>query len=425
MNSAKVNFRSRIPVVLLLLVLFLLLTPASIVQGDELLPEGSSSLDSTPTETLSPFEEGDLYTIPENPVEAVMDSIDEVLNPDPAPQDPPEEGEPPNESPPPADNSSGSESDQSSAGGSIRYSGSEPYRAQSNPVGSSESSLSESMPASAAQPRNPVALHRFLTANYEIPPKSRTSDGSRSTQPVLKLLKKANASPSLIAKILAPFPVAGPASYGDDWGNPRHDPAFHLHEGTDIFAERGTPVIAAVNGILSRLTRGGQIGGNSFRLTGPDGTYYYYSHLDGFISSIREGMSVTEGQVLGFVGTSGNAEGGAAHLHFEIHPNGGSAVPPVPYLDRWLEEAMTAGRALQASAARGNQVTRALSAAGEGASDLAKTAVRSIDVKGVSARSGAIGWGLVLLAGSAILGVSRRRVSGYSPVAEDWLAGKE
>jgi hypothetical protein len=114
----------------------------------------------------------------------------------------------------------------------------------------------------------------------------------------------------------------------------------------DVFADRGTPVLAAADGIVSHSNPAGA-GGLALRLTTADGTYYYYAHLDRIATGARAGARVSKGDVVGFVGTTGNAEGGMPHLHFEIHPDGGAAVPPVPYLDRWLADAMDAARALQ------------------------------------------------------------------------------
>ena len=172
--------------------------------------------------------------------------------------------------------------------------------------------------------------------------------GSRSTAAVLALLEDLHLPPATLAQILAPFPVAGAASYSDDWGAPRLTPRPHAHEGVDVFAAKGTPVIAAADGTVTRQSSSGA-GGLSVKLAGKDGTSYYYAHLERIASAIKQGARVTKGQVLGFVGTTGNAEGGPPHLHFEIHPDGGAAVPPVPYLDRWLADATETARALKAA----------------------------------------------------------------------------
>lgn len=175
--------------------------------------------------------------------------------------------------------------------------------------------------------------------------------GPRSTRDILEAMGAAGDFPGTIARTLAPFPVAGPATYGDDFGAPRHVPSLHDHAGTDLFAPRGTPVIASADGTIGNVGTDTAIGGNSLKLLTADGTYFYYAHLDGFAAGIADGTTVELGQVLGFVGDTGNALGTPPHLHYEIHPGGGEAVNPVPYLDRWLANA----RAAAASLAGANQ----------------------------------------------------------------------
>ena len=118
-------------------------------------------------------------------------------------------------------------------------------------------------------------------------------------------------------------PVVG-ASFFNDYGFPRSGDRFH--EGTDMFAPRGTPVVAPVSGRVEFTI--GAIGGLQFKLFGDDGATYIGSHMDSFGAS----GNVTAGTVIGAVGDSGNAKGSNPHLHFEIHPDDGVAVNPYPYL---------------------------------------------------------------------------------------------
>jgi murein DD-endopeptidase MepM/ murein hydrolase activator NlpD len=121
------------------------------------------------------------------------------------------------------------------------------------------------------------------------------------------------------------FPVAGPHAYSNDWGDPRD--GGRRHQGNDIFALRGTPVVAVVSGSV-RAHRSGNAG-KMLYLYGSDGNTYEYMHLDGF--AVSEG-SVSAGQVIGYVGSTGNARGGSPHLHFEIHPGGGGPINPYSIL---------------------------------------------------------------------------------------------
>lgn len=155
------------------------------------------------------------------------------------------------------------------------------------------------------------------------------------------------------------FPVAGPADYSDDWLEPRFGPPFHLHQGTDIFADRGTPVRAPFAGSV-RYEDGG-LGGKAAYVTTPDGTFYYMAHLDRY-GKFGSGAAVKQGDIVGYVGDTGNAAGGATHVHFEVHPRGGAAVDPKPILDGWLTDAINSASALLAANSVG--VSRAVTGAG-------------------------------------------------------------
>ena len=188
--------------------------------------------------------------------------------------------------------------------------------------------------------------------------------GARSTKPLLDALRPMqdlglSAEEAAIAGF-GHFPVAGMADYRDDWWEARFGPPFHLHEGTDIFGARGTPVRAPYAGVV-RYEDGG-LGGKGAYVTQPDGTFYYMAHLDGFAKNLRNGSAVKQGEVVGYLGDSGNALGGTPHVHFEIHPRGGAAVNPKPFLDAWLNEAINNASALLAANSVG--VSRAVTGAG-------------------------------------------------------------
>jgi hypothetical protein len=133
------------------------------------------------------------------------------------------------------------------------------------------------------------------------------------------------------------FPIAGPAKYSHDWLYPRYGPGFRFHLGTDVFAAAGTPVRAPVDGI-ARSANGG-LGGLTVKVYMPDGTYFYLAHLAGLAEGFVDGMAVSTGDIVGYVGDSGNARGGAPHLHLGIYPRGGPPIDPKPVLDRFLAEA--------------------------------------------------------------------------------------
>ena len=129
------------------------------------------------------------------------------------------------------------------------------------------------------------------------------------------------------------FPVAGPRSYSDTFGAPRmFGTAYaHLHQGTDIFAAQGTPLVAVERGVLIKVGTD-VLGGIKLWLVGASGTRYYYAHLSAFAEGTAENKVVPAGEVIGYVGNSGNAATTPPHVHFEVHPGGGAAVNPYPLL---------------------------------------------------------------------------------------------
>ena len=128
------------------------------------------------------------------------------------------------------------------------------------------------------------------------------------------------------------FPVHAGYSYSNDWGAPRQHTG--KHEGNDIFAPTGTPVLAVADGRLSRVgTR--KIPGNRLWLKTEQGDTLFYGHLSAFAEDARNGAEVRAGDVVGFVGSTGDAERTPPHLHFEIHPRGGEATNPYPFLRAW------------------------------------------------------------------------------------------
>jgi murein DD-endopeptidase MepM/ murein hydrolase activator NlpD len=115
------------------------------------------------------------------------------------------------------------------------------------------------------------------------------------------------------------FPVFGTASFGDSFGGPRADIPSGWHHGEDIFAPRGTPVLAVADGTVYSVGFI-PIGGYRLWLRDESGNQFYYAHLSAYSPLAVEGKHVEAGDVIGFVGDTGDAEGGSPHLHFEIHP---------------------------------------------------------------------------------------------------------
>jgi murein DD-endopeptidase MepM/ murein hydrolase activator NlpD len=136
------------------------------------------------------------------------------------------------------------------------------------------------------------------------------------------------------------FPVYGTADYGDGFGNVRKDVPNGWHHGDDILAPLGAPVLAVAHGVVFKVGFE-KIGGRRLWLRDDRGNEFYYAHLSAYSPFAVDGAIVNAGDVLGFVGNTGDAEGGPFHLHFEIHPVGllglgyDGAVDPTTYLDSW------------------------------------------------------------------------------------------
>ncbi len=141
------------------------------------------------------------------------------------------------------------------------------------------------------------------------------------------------------------FPVVGEVSYIDDFGGRRPGGP---HQGNDLVAARKSPAVAAESGTVKYWTTS-RSAGCMLYLYGESGTIYYYIHLNNDLTSrndnrgkcirgvaytVKNGARVAPGQQIGYVGNSGDADGAMSHLHFEVHPGGGHAVSPYPYLQK-------------------------------------------------------------------------------------------
>jgi len=147
--------------------------------------------------------------------------------------------------------------------------------------------------------------------------------------PYLKGMLYAMRLASMPAPAALPVPVRGvvPRALRDTWHGARSE--GRRHEGIDIFAKRGTAVVAATEGIVLRVGTN-RLGGQVVWVLGPGGQRHYYAHLDRY-ADIANGQRVRPGSVLGYVGTTGNAKGTPPHLHYGIYEAGG-AINPYPML---------------------------------------------------------------------------------------------
>jgi hypothetical protein len=172
---------------------------------------------------------------------------------------------------------------------------------------------------------------------------------ARKLFPLLCLLAFVGSASASSNKGVPPliFPVVGETHYIDDFGQPR---AGGPHQGNDLMAAKKSPAVAVEAGKVKFWTTSAAAGCMLY-LYGDSGTTYLYIHLNNDVTmkndnrgkcapgtayapDLKNGAHVAAGQLVGFVGDSGDADGIASHLHFEVHPNDGAAVSPFRYLQR-------------------------------------------------------------------------------------------
>jgi murein DD-endopeptidase MepM/ murein hydrolase activator NlpD len=165
-------------------------------------------------------------------------------------------------------------------------------------------------------------------------PNLRPQSGGKTKPQPLKVQPKLTAGRYV-------FPVYGPTSYIDTFGAKRADVTYH--HGNDIFGSLGQPLVACTDGIVFSVGFN-KVGGNRLWIVDKAGNQFYYAHLSAFALNAVNGSHVKAGQVIGFMGNTGDAEGTPYHLHFEIHPVSflylgyDGAVDPTPYLNAWQHQ---------------------------------------------------------------------------------------
>ena len=153
------------------------------------------------------------------------------------------------------------------------------------------------------------------------------------TKPVILPQSQMNRLKAMSMPNRLPIPVDGIKSKNltDTWGASRS--SGRAHEGSDIMASRGTKVYSTTDGVITSL-KSNNLGGKVIWLIGPSGAYHYYAHLNDHKRGLQEGDFVQQGDLLGYVGNTGNARHTAPHLHYGLYLNGKGrgAVNPYPYL---------------------------------------------------------------------------------------------
>jgi murein DD-endopeptidase MepM/ murein hydrolase activator NlpD len=209
--------------------------------------------------------------------------------------------------------------------------------------------------ATASPPVAPPATPAVTVPSRPVVPASapREPGGSPILGAPPELVRPAPAVSAQLTSGGYVFPVFGPSSFGDTFGAPRADVASGWHHGEDIFAPLGTPLLAVADGTVFSVGWN-DIGGWRLWLRDAAGNEFYYAHLSAYSSLAVNGRHVKAGDVLGFMGKTGDAIHSVVHLHFEIHPVGllslgyDGAVAPYPFLTAWRraqDVSFDAGRA--------------------------------------------------------------------------------
>jgi hypothetical protein len=151
-----------------------------------------------------------------------------------------------------------------------------------------------------------------------------------------KALLAAGVDPDQAARLAyGKFPVAGPAHWVDDWYAPRFTgTTFRFHLGLDLIADYGTPLRAPADGVAK--IDNNPLGGLAVKVVQPDGTFYYLAHMSALAEGLTEGTPLHTGDLIGYVGQSGDATG--PHCHFGIYQAGTTPIAPKPLVDQWVAD---------------------------------------------------------------------------------------
>lgn len=189
--------------------------------------------------------------------------------------------------------------------------------------------LTEQRRQADAARREVEAVHRALTADMaalnKLLGRLAALDNARAAR---RGARASRSAPRLNGRYAC---LVGPTRYyRDTWGAPRSGGRRHM--GTDVMAPMGSPSYAVTSGVIRRLSYSSN-GGRQVYLRGDDGNVYFYAHMQSY--AVRTGQRVAVGELIATVGASGNASESAPHVHFEVHPGGGSPVNPYPYVRRF------------------------------------------------------------------------------------------
>ncbi len=204
--------------------------------------------------------------------------------------------------------------------------------AKAEPAATTASLPSEDDDWSQLKAQMRIDLNRYNSREIASIPLTTSAPASAQSRD-REFNERAKAMFAPISRMPLRLPVVGvrASMLDDSWHAPR-DGGARVHKGIDIFAPKGTEVVAVVDGVISFI--GDQkLGGHCIWLTTENGASFYYAHLDRWAPGLYEGMEVQAGDLVGFVGNTGNARYTPSHLHFGINEND-EMVNPYPLLTR-------------------------------------------------------------------------------------------
>ena len=180
---------------------------------------------------------------------------------------------------------------------------------------------------------------RILVGVSPVPPKPKVVHHKHNKKRLEATHEPLTVTPRLGVKKLA-FPLVGSWGVYDSYGVGRSDVPGGWHHGDDLFAPLGTPVVAVADGTVNRVGWE-KLGGWRLWVRDTAGDQFYYAHLSGYAPGVLHSKNVRRGEVIGFVGNTGDAFTTQPHLHFEVHPRKllhlayDGAVDPTKYLEAW------------------------------------------------------------------------------------------
>ncbi len=189
---------------------------------------------------------------------------------------------------------------------------------------------------------NNIDIERFISTieetNYQVDKALINYKDNRFKDKLIERIKKFEKIENIYRDKTFPIPLNYSYHFDNDWGEKRDYGGDRTHEGIDIMAEKGIPIISVGNGKVKKIGWN-ELGGWRIGVLGEDGIYYYYAHLDRYEKAFKPGDRINKKDILGYVGNTGYGPEGTSgkfvdHLHFGMYIKN-KAINPYPFLKGW------------------------------------------------------------------------------------------